>query len=171
VRHSRCILANIFIRQPVPASQENNMQPRIITLITTFAGFGIVAACSVAGQSGGGKPTTPPAPPRTSASYTLSAGQSVALTPSASLKLERVNDSRCKTGAVCVWEGYISYSFVLTNKGNSSSFVLSEKMPGAANTITQQGLRFTLDGVEPAEPPALHAPAPTYRVSLRVEIS
>jgi hypothetical protein len=150
------------------------MQPKIITLLTTFAGFGIVAACSVAGQSGGGEPTAPAAPaapPRTSASYTLSAGQSVALTPNASLKLERVNDSRCKTGAVCVWEGYISYSFVLTNNGNNSSFVLSEKMPGAANTITQQGLRFTLEGVEPAEPPALNAPAPTYRVSLRVEIS
>ncbi|CAN7550038.1 hypothetical protein LJR289_003846 [Pseudoduganella sp. LjRoot289] len=147
------------------------MQPKIITLLTTFAGFGIVAACSVAGQSGSGEQPAPASPQRTSATYTLSAGQSVALTPTASLKLERVNDSRCKTGAVCVWEGYISYSFVLTNNGNSSSFVLSEKMPGAANTITQQGLRFTLAGVEPAEPPALNAPAPTYRVSLRVDIS
>lgn len=103
------------------------MQPKIITLLTTFAGFGIVAACSVAGQSGSGEQPAPASPQRTSATYTLSAGQSVALTPTASLKLERVNDSRCKTGAVCVWEGYISYSFVLTNNGNSSSFVLSEK--------------------------------------------
>ncbi|WP_377703395.1 hypothetical protein [Pseudoduganella sp. UC29_71] len=147
------------------------MQLRIISLLAAFAGFGIVA-CSVVAQNGGGDAPAPtPAPQRKSATYTLSAGQSVALTPTATLKLERVNDSRCKTGAVCVWEGYISYSFVLTNNGNSSSFVLAEKMPGGSNTATQQGLRFTLTGLEPPEPPALNAPVPTYRVSLRVDIS
>ncbi|KQV91114.1 hypothetical protein ASD15_03425 [Massilia sp. Root351] len=146
------------------------MQLRIISLLTCFAGFGIVAACSVVAQNGGGS-ETPPAPKRKSATYTLTAGQSVALTPTATLKLERVNDSRCKTGAVCVWEGYISYSFVLTNNGNASNFVLAEKMPGGSNTATQQGLRFTLTGLEPPDPPAVHAPAPTYRVSLRVDIS
>lgn len=146
------------------------MQLRIISLLACFAGFGIVAACSVVAQNGGGG-TTPPPPKRTSATYTFTAGQSVALTPTTTLKLERVNDSRCKTGAVCVWEGYISYSFVLTSNGSASNFVLAEKMPGGSNTTTQQGLRFTLAGLEPPEPPALHAPAPTYRVSLRVDIS
>lgn len=145
------------------------MQPKILTLLATFASVGIVAACSVAEQNGGGAAPAPPK--RTSASYTLSPGQSVALTPSASLALERVNDSRCKTGAVCVWEGYISYSFVLNNNGNSNAFVLSEKMPGAANTVALQGLRFTLTGVEPAEAPGMDAPTPAYRVSLRVDIS
>jgi hypothetical protein len=145
-----------------------NMQLRIISLLTAFAGFGIVA-CSVVAQNSGGDAPAPQQ--RKSATYTLSAGQSVALTPTATLKLERVNDSRCKTGAVCVWEGYISYSFVLTNNGNASSFVLAEKMPGGSNTATQQGLRFTLMGLEPPEPPALNALAPTYRVSLRVDIS
>jgi hypothetical protein len=148
-----------------------NMQLRIISLLTAFAGFGIVAACSVVAQNGGGGDAPAPAPQRKSATYTLTAGQSVALTPTATLKLERINDSRCKTGAVCVWEGYISYSFMLTNNGNSSNFVLAEKMPGGSNTATQQGLRFTLGGVEPADPPALNAPAPTYRVSLRVDVS
>lgn len=146
------------------------MQLRIISLLACFAGFGIVGACSVVAQNGGGTPTPAPTPPRKSATYTLGAGQTVALTPAATLKLERINDSRCKTGAVCVWEGYISYSFVLTSNGASSNFVLSEKMPNASNSATQQGLRFTLEGVDPPDPPALNAPAPTYRVSLRVEI-
>jgi hypothetical protein len=49
--------------------------------------------------------------------------------------------------------------------------VLADSMPGSSNSVTQQGLRFTLGTVEPAAPPPLNAPAATYRVSLRVDIS
>ena len=60
---------------------------------------------------------------------------------------------------------------MLTDQQGNTSFVLAEEMPGAAKTVTRNGLTFTLLGVEPAEPPSLKAPAPDYRVSLRVNIS
>lgn len=135
-----------------------------------LAGLSALNACGV-GQSSAATAQRQQVQQRTSAVYTLTPGQTIALTPSANIKLERVNDSRCRTGAVCVWKGYISYSFTLTSNGASSSFVLAEDMPGGTNSVMQQGLRFTLAGVEPAEPPPLDALAPTYRVSLRVEIS
>jgi hypothetical protein len=146
------------------------MQPRIISLLSNIAGLGILAGV-VSSSYAGDAPTPAPPPPRTSATYTLSPGQTVALTPTTTLKLERVNDSRCKPGAVCVWEGYVSYSFVLICNGGSSNFVLADSMPGGSNSVTQQGLRFTLGTVEPAAPPPLNAPTATYRVSLRVDIS
>ncbi|MFC0169146.1 hypothetical protein ACFFKC_13760 [Pseudoduganella danionis] len=89
--------------------------------------------------------------------------------PVAQLKLERVNDSRCRTGMVCVWAGYISYSFILTGTdGSTSQFVLSDNMPNARPSITEQGWTITLTGLEPQAAPAKDEITPNYRVSLRV---
>jgi hypothetical protein len=129
----------------------------------------IAAACGSARSTADDSSTRPA--PRTSASYRLAPGETVTLAPTVTLKLERVNDSRCKTGAVCVWAGYISYSFVLRDQQGQTSFLLAQDMPGAQKAVTRKGLTFTLLGLEPAEPPALKAPAPDYRVSLRVNIS
>ena len=114
------------------------------------------------------------------ATYVLQQGASAVITPAATqgiaggataptVKLERVNDSRCRVGAVCVWAGYISYSFTLTKPdGTTSNFVLSDSMPNGKPSVTQDGLTFTLAGVEPQAVPAKNEPAPDYRVSLRV---
>jgi hypothetical protein len=102
------------------------------------------------------------------ASYVLRAGQSVLVAPAAKLILERVNDSRCRTGAVCIWAGYISYSFTLRGKSGTSRFVLSDSMPGAARSATRQKMTFTLVSVAPQAPPAVDAAAPDYRVTLLV---
>lgn len=123
----------------------------------------------------------PAAPQSFSQTYVLTQGDSVAIAPAAtpgvsgvttsapSLKLERVNDSRCRVGAVCVWAGYISYSFALTAPdGTTSNFVLSDSMPNAHPSVTQNGLTFTLTGVEPQAVPAKNEATPDYRVSLRV---
>jgi hypothetical protein len=82
----------------------------------------------------------------------------------ASIRLDRVNDSRCRPKAVCVWKGYISYSFTYREGDAGSSFVLAEDMPGASKSITQNGLTFSL--AEPA--PVRSETTPDYRVSLRV---
>jgi hypothetical protein len=121
------------------------------------------------------------AAPRFANTYVLRQGASVAITPVAApgiagaaanapmVKLERVNDSRCRVGAVCVWAGYISYSFTLTQPdGGASNFVLSDSMPNGTPSVTQGGLTFTLAGVEPQAVPAKNDPAPDYRVSLKV---
>lgn len=149
------------------------MHPRLICLSMAGLVLAIAAACgsnrSTSGDAAASAASRPP--PRTSASYVLSPGDSVKLAPAITLQLARVNDSRCKQGAVCVWAGYISYSFILTDQQGQTSFLLAEDMPGASKTVTRNGLTFTLQGLEPAEPPALHAPAPDYRVSLRINIS
>ena len=112
--------------------------------------------------------------------YVLQQGASAVIAPAVTqgiaggataptVKLERVNDSRCRVGAVCVWAGYISYSFTLTKAdGTTSNFVLSDSMPNGKTSVTQDGLTFALAGVEPQAVPAKNEPAPDYRVSLRV---
>jgi hypothetical protein len=85
------------------------------------------------------------------------------------VRLERVNDSRCRTGAVCVWAGYISFSFVLQQPdGSTSNFVLSDSMPNGSPTATHNGLNFTLAGFTPEQVPAKNDLAPDYQVSLKV---
>jgi len=143
------------------------MKPKVLCMC--FAGLSLViaAACSAPPQA---RDAARPAP-RTSENYVLTQGQTVTLAPTTTLKLERINDSRCKTGAVCVWAGHISYRFLLSDQQGETSFVLAEDMPGASKTVTRNGLVFTLQGLEPAEPPAMKASPPNYRVSLRVNIA
>jgi hypothetical protein len=135
-------------------------------------------ACGAA--SGNSRATGANANKPFNATYVLQQGASAVITPAATqgiaggataptVKLERVNDSRCRVGAVCVWAGYISYSFTLTKPdGTTSNFVLSDSMPNGKPSVTQDGLTFTLAGVEPQAVPAKNEPAPDYRVSLRV---
>jgi hypothetical protein len=85
------------------------------------------------------------------------------------VRLERVNDSRCRAGEVCVWAGYISFSFTLQQTdGTASNFVLSDNMPNGTPSITRAGLTFTLAGFEPQQVPAKNAAPPDYQVSLKV---
>jgi len=141
--------------------------------VSLFLGLilAVLAACSGARNLADKAPAAPHGP--TTADYVLSPGQTLVLAPAVSIKLDRVNDSRCKTGAVCVWAGYISYSFTLDNPhgGGASTFVLSDSMPGARKTVTLQRLRFTLVSAEPETPPALDQPAPPYRVTVKVAIT
>jgi len=142
------------------------MRARLFGIVVFALTFSVVAACTVGGTQAGEKK-----PRKTSASYTLRQGERVTLGPGTTLTLERVNDSRCKQGAVCVWAGYISYSFVLAGPHGKRNFVLAENMPNAAPTATHDGLTFALEKLEPPEPAPLHGPVPDYRVSLRVSIA
>ena len=152
---------------------------QLIVLPLLAAIMAMLYACGAA--SGAGRQAAPVTPARFTTTYVLRQGGSIAITPAAApgvagavstapvVRLERVNDSRCRTGAVCVWAGYISYSFTLTQPGGgTSSFVLSDSMPNGTPSATQGGLTFTLAGVEPQAVPAKNEPAPDYRVSLKV---
>ena len=121
------------------------------------------------------------APKQFSTTYVLHQGGSAIIAPAAVnsnagaaasapvVRLERVNDSRCRKGAVCVWAGYISYSFTLTQpNGGTSNFVLSDNMPNGTSSVTKDGLTFTLAGVEPQAVPSKDEVAPDYQVSLKV---
>jgi hypothetical protein len=151
---------------------------QLIVLPLLLAVLAALHACGSA--SGMGRAAD--APPRFSNTYVFKVGSSINVPAGSgpaiagataaaapSVKLERVNDSRCRVGAVCVWAGYISYSFSLTSPdGSVSNFVLSDNMPGASSKVTQNGLTFSLAGVEPQAVPAKNQPTPDYRVSLRV---
>jgi len=143
------------------------MQPRFISsLCYAIVCAGVFAACGIS-PAESGAPASQPA----SQTYVFSQGQTINLAPDTTLKLDKVNDSRCRPGAVCVWKGYISFTFIVTRHGQSNQFVLAEDMPNGSNTATQQGLRFTLGALDPIEPAPLNAPRPAYKVSLRVDIS
>lgn len=149
----------------------------VLPLLTAI--MAMLYACGAA--SGGGRATGDASANKSfSKLYVLQQGASAVITPAAApgiaggataptVKLERVNDSRCRVGAVCVWAGYISYSFTFTKPdGSTSNFVLSDSMPDGKTSVTQDGLTFTLAGVEPQAVPAKNEPAPDYRVSLKV---
>lgn len=135
---------------------------RTCLLPLLFACLAMLAGCGAAGSAGDAENT-----PR-SVTHVLSPGQQVAITATDTLKLERVNDSRCRKGAVCVWKGYVSYSFSLINKAGATDVVLSDSMPGGASSVTLKHLTFTLLDVDPATPPALNAEQPVYRVKVKI---
>ncbi len=165
---------------------------QLVILPLLIASMALLHACSASGGRADAAPdaaapdaaapdATAPAP--ITREVVLTQGASVTLTPAVAanpthrpasdagapqLTLERINDSRCRQGMVCVWAGYISYSFVLTGPEGRSNFVLSENMPNASASITQQGWTITLTGLEPQAAPAKNETAPQYRVSLRV---
>ncbi|AKU22438.1 hypothetical protein [Massilia sp. NR 4-1] len=145
------------------------MQPRIISFMLCLCIFSIIAACGIARSTA--QDNRPRTPMRTSASYTLTAGQTVPLAAGATLTLDRINDSRCRKGAVCVWAGYISFSFTVNKGGASQSFVLAEDMPNAGKTQVLDGLTYTLESLVPPDPPAVDAPSPDYRVTVRVTLT
>jgi hypothetical protein len=151
---------------------------QLVVLPLLAAIMAMLYACGAA--TGAGRQASA-APARFSNTYVLRQGGSVAITPAAApamagvaagaapvVRLERVNDSRCRAGDVCVWAGYISYSFALIQPGGSSNFVLSDSMPNGKPSATLGGLTFTLAGVEPQAVPAKNEAAPDYRVSLKV---
>jgi hypothetical protein len=137
-------------------------------LLPALAGLVSMAGCGA--RASNDAPPVPPPPPA-KITVALTQGQSATIAPGAVLRLERVNDSRCRVGAVCVWAGYISYSFTFSKGGASSSFVLAADMPGASKSVSQNGLTFTLLGVEPDSVPHMKQAAPDYRVSLQVSRS
>jgi len=145
---------------------------QLIILPLLAALMATLHACGAASQRANA------APARFTTTYVLRPGASVAITPAAPigaaasapvLKLERVNDSRCRAGAVCVWAGYISFSFaLLLPDGSASNFVLSDNMPNGTPSVSRGGLTFTLAGYAPRALPAKTEAPPDYQVSLKV---
>jgi len=130
--------------------------PLCIAVLAVLAGCGAPSSASDAENT-----------PRT-VTQVLTPGQQVAITATDTLKLERVNDSRCRKGAVCVWKGYVSYSFSLIGKSGNTDITLSDSMPGGASSVTVNHLTFTLLDVDPDTPPAMNAAEPTYRVKVKI---
>lgn len=151
------------------------------TILRQLIVLPVLVAVMAALHACGSARSVPAAPPPFTQTYVLTQGASATIGPATPgsgstsiasapvVRLERVNDSRCHAGSVCVWAGYISFSFVLKQPdGVVSNFVLSDDMPNGTASISSKGLTFTLAGYEPKAAPAKTAAAPDYRVSLKV---
>ncbi len=154
---------------------KNNILRQLIVLPLLAIMMAMLYACGAASS----RATSAPTP--FSATYVLRQGASATIGGAAAnhnasiagaapvVRLERVNDSRCRAGEVCVWAGYISFSFTLQQTdGTASNFVLSDNMPNGTPSVTRAGLTFTLAGFEPQQVPAKNAAPPDYQVSLKV---
>lgn len=137
-----------------------------LKLFPLLCGAPVLLGCLVLLHAGGAA-SQPSAVPYDQ-TLELRPGQSVALPAvdgqPASLRLDHVNDSRCRPNKVCVWKGYISYSLTYRRGEAENSFVLAEDMPGASKSATQNGWTFSLVGL----PSATSESETDYRVSLRV---
>jgi hypothetical protein len=82
-------------------------------------------------------------------SHPLAEHQSVALTPSVSVRYDSFADSRCPTGAMCIWAGKVSYNFTVASPAGEESFALdyegaeyaSKTLPGVRFGISFAGVR------------------------------
>src|SRR5574340_5675 len=109
-------------------------------------------------------PTDPSRPPVDEV-VTLAFGDEARLRSWLSVSLDRVvSDSRCPTGATCVWEGEVAVALTLRSEGHAFRFTLSDH----ATTAAAGPCAVTLLTVAPY--PKLNEPIPVgaYRVTIRV---
>lgn len=126
----------------------------------------IRALCMVAVGALGACAATGPAGSVKNGQYTLLQGQSVRLAPQLTLHFDSIDDSRCPTGATCVWAGEIRYHFTLRSAAHEP-FVLSERAP-AFSSSRLKGLCVALDKPQAPPLPRVGAAPPNYPVTLEV---
>lgn len=144
--------------------------PSALACMALASAMSLLGACGA--SSGLGAPFSEQIPATRSAAtgiqLSMTAGQAVSLTTDTTLTLERINDSRCKVGQVCVWAGYLSYTFKLSTTSGISTFTLSEAMPGGASTRQVDQLLFSLPGSDPLAAPTARAATASDRVTVEV---
>ena len=117
-----------------------NRSCRTLLLPLLIACLAVLAGCGAAGSAGDAENT-----PR-SVTHVLSPGEQVAITATDTLKLERVNDSRCRKGAVCVWKGYVSYRFSLLNSAGATDLGRQQLCPAV---YVDRSWGIQMSGVSP----------------------
>jgi hypothetical protein len=85
-----------------------------------------------------------------------------------SICLEYVNDSRCPSNGVCVWEGNASANFVLNSITENQSFTLNTQKNFQRDTIIN-GLKIELISVSPY--PLLNSTTNQNEYSIEINIS
>ena len=86
--------------------------------------------------------------PVQSGSHPLAEHQSVALTPSVSVRYDSFADSRCPNGAMCIWAGKVSYHFTLASQAGIERFALDyEGAQHASKTLSGINFGISFAGV------------------------
>ena len=93
------------------------------------------------------------------ATITLLPAASAALTPAATLRLDRIDDSRCPPDVRCITAGKLRFHFTLDGSAGSEQFALDKDAPSFASARIS-GLRIALAPFEaPAARPSTAAGA------------
>jgi len=66
-----------------------------------------------------------------------------------SLRVEKINDSRCPSNVVCVWAGYVPVQLHLTTKNGQYDFTLEPNSIEFKNDTIIEGMRYQLIDVSP----------------------
>jgi len=85
-----------------------------------------------------------------------------------SLCLDYVNDSRCPSNGVCVWEGNASANFILNSKTENKPFTLNTHKNFQRDTVIN-GLKIELVSVSPY--PLLNSTSNQNEYSVELNIS
>ena len=103
------------------------------------------------------------------ASVPLGASHGDALAPAATLRFERVEDSRCPPDVRCISAGRLLYHFTLSGTTGKESFELEQDKPSHVPTSVP-GVRIALAPVAPppARPSTASGPAPAFPVTLTI---
>lgn len=119
-----------------------------MNLPTTALAACLLCACASA----------PPSDIPPSSTLTLLPHQAAPLGRRASVRVDRVDDSRCPAGVQCVWAGVLRYHLTLEGGAAPESFTLDERAPSYASRQIP-GLTVALAG------PARTAKAVTLAVT------
>jgi hypothetical protein len=103
------------------------------------------------------------------ATLTLQPEASAAVAPAATLRFDKVEDSRCPPDVRCISAGKLLYHFTLTAPAGKESFALEQDKPTYASSALP-GVRIAL---APAAPPAARpstaaGPAPGFPVTVSI---
>ncbi|HEU4852600.1 MAG TPA: hypothetical protein VFT37_10655 [Telluria sp.] len=86
------------------------------------------------------------------ASYTLSEGASATIADDVTITLDKVADSRCPEGTMCVRKGGLAWTFTLRAGERVETFTLTDESP-SFTPASVDGLRLSVDpGLPPAAP-------------------
>jgi hypothetical protein len=134
----------------------------------TACAMALAAASSLAMQ---------PADAIKDASYSLSQGATAVIADHVTVTLDKVADSRCPEGTMCVRQGGVAWTFTLRAGERVETFTLTDESPSIA-PASVEGMRLSVDpGLPPVAPrradmrqgemPAPQ-PAPPSNVTLQV---
>lgn len=144
---------------------------KIFTLLALLLGCGVPPPINAATK---GK--TIDSSKSQSAAFTmqLRVGESKSLADNTlNVKLVDTKDSRCPSGAYCIWAGHASATLLVTHKGAAPETVQvgtlappEMKLPGA---VVTGGYRLSLQSMEPPHDPKANTKPPAVTVTLLIE--
>ena len=119
----------------------------------------LLVAVGCAGGCAGGRPAS-----ASSGVWTLAVGKAVALPEEGTVVLDKVDDSRCPIGVVCVWEGDATAH--LTFRGGGAPDESVALSLGARSTGAARGLELRLVAVEPVPREGTQIDPDAYRATV-----